>query len=132
MFKRKAILLSIDFLRRFSCGFCPLECFRVGDMIKRSSHLIFNLQMYISMQSPEDEEDFFRMIWTFQWALNYTLVYFVLIFGTRSSCKEKIATKNQRIPKDHPLQSLWHCYTPLIVPTKWRKKKNLLIKKGSS
>ena len=31
MFKRKAILLSIDFLRRFSCGFCPLECFRVGD-----------------------------------------------------------------------------------------------------
>lgn len=54
-------------------------------MIKKSLHLIFVLQGYVSME-PLEEEDFLLVICTCYWAFNNTLVYLVLIFDNKSSC----------------------------------------------
>ena len=44
--------------------------------IKRSLYLIFILQIYVSVESLEEEEHFLGVIYAFQGALEYTLFFF--------------------------------------------------------
>ena len=104
-------------------------------IIKKSLHLIFVLEMQIVGEwLQEKEEDFCGVTCTFKWAQDCTLAYFVIIFGSKSSCNQrKLAlfwnhfrsTLNIRVTEieswTSQRQCLQHRHVLLLVLTKWHK-----------
>ena len=43
----------------------------------------FFVQLYVSVESPEEEKDFMGVIFAFWWIVDYTLVYLFKFFGRK-------------------------------------------------
>ena len=82
-------LISCDFeilpiVKDCDLEFCPLLNFKVG---KDAEKVIITFDFW-SVESLGKKVDFLRVICTFSWAFDCTLINFVLVFGNNVSCNQ--------------------------------------------
>ena len=84
-------LISCDFgifpvVKDWDLGYSSLLNFRVG---KDDEKIIITFDFW-SFKSLEEKADFLRVICTFSWAFDCTLINFVVVFGNRFSSNQEI------------------------------------------
>ena len=74
----------LPIVKDWDLGFCPLLNFQVviGD-----EKVIITFDFW-SVESCEEKGDFLRVICTFSWGFDCTLINFVLVFGNSFSCNQ--------------------------------------------
>ena len=83
-------LISCDFgifpvVKDWDLGYSSLLNFRVG---KDDEKIIITFDFW-SFKSLEEKADFLRVICTFSWAFDCTLINFVVVFGNRFFCNQE-------------------------------------------